>query len=181
MPETPKLGRPPVLSREAIVDAALAEGLDTLTMGAVAARLGVVKSALYRWVRGREELLGLVSDVVVERVLPGDGGPEDWREWLADLARRMRREFLAVPGYAARIAGPHEHHSDAHEVLVRTVEARLRAAGFAGAAAGDTCRLVLTAVVGWVAAEAHWSPDLQGERFFEIFVAALLRGLGSGA
>jgi AcrR family transcriptional regulator len=167
------MGRPPVLSREALVDAALAEGLDTLTMASVARRLGVVKSALYRWVSGREELLGLVSDVVVERLLPVEG-PADWRDWLVDLAHRMRREFLAVPGYAARIAGPHEHHSDAHERLLRTVHGRLVAGGLDETAARDVGRLWLTAVVGWLAAESHWSdaPDL-----FERFVTALVRGL----
>lgn len=177
MPETPKMGRPPMLSREAIVDAALAEGLDSLTMAAVARRLGVVASALYRWVDGREQLLGLVSDVVVERVLPASPDRGGWRDWTADLARRMRREFLAVPGYAARIAGPHDHHSRAHERMQATFHARLLAAGLSPQEAQDTCRLILTAVVGWVAAESHWVDTPGRDRLFEQFLEALLRSM----
>lgn len=180
----PKRGRPAVLSREAIVDAALAEGLDTLTMSALARRLGVVKSALYRWVAGREEVLGLVGDVVVERVLPIEPGAADWRDWFADLAGRMRREFLAVPGYAARIAAPHAHHSDAHERLLVAVHTRLEAGGLSPRAADDTRRIVLTAVVGWIAAESHWTaPTDAGDSradaddLFDRFVRSLLRAM----
>lgn len=173
-----------MLSREAIVDAALAEGLDTLTMTALARRLGVVKSSLYRWVAGREEVLGLVGDVVVERVLPVEPGATDWRDWFADLASRMRREFLAVPGYAARIAAPHAHHSDAHERLLATVRTRLEEGGLAPREAEDTRRIVLTAVVGWVAAESHWTghgdavePRADSDELFDRFVRSLLRAM----
>jgi len=173
---TPKRGRPAVLSRDAIVDAALAEGLDTLTMSALARRLGVVPSALYRWVDGREALLGLVSDVIVERVLPAAEAGGDWREWLAELTDRMRREFLAVPGYASRIAAPHEHHSDAHNRLLTTVHARLETGGLGPDEARETAQLVLTAVVGWLAAESHWT-SRDGERLYRRFVTALLRAM----
>ena len=97
-----------------IAGAALELGVTRLSMNALAEHLGVAKSSLYGWVSSREELLGLVSNVVIERCLPNDD-PVDGagRTWLAELAWCMRRELLAVPGYSAYVTGPHEHHSDA--------------------------------------------------------------------
>ncbi|MEK8170717.1 TetR family transcriptional regulator [Streptomyces sp. M19] len=90
------------------MDAALsAENIDTLTMRELSARLGVTHGALYRWVKNRDELLGLISEVIVDRILPAEG-PRDsqWRPWLATVAWAMHDQFLAVPGYATRISAP---------------------------------------------------------------------------
>lgn len=178
MPHTPRRGRPAQLSRDRIVDAALAVGLDTMTMAGLAAHLGVAKASLYRWVSGRAEVLGLVSDVVVERILPPAlPADQDWRAWLVELAMRMQREFLAVPGYAARMAAPHEHHSDAHLRLEQTVVAALTAGGLDDRTARLTCRLVLTALAGWLAAEAHWATTTPDVPRFDQFLDVLVRGL----
>src|SRR5687767_3130603 len=109
----PKLGRPARLSRERIITAALGSDLGTLTMRELAARLEVSHSALYRWVADRDELFDLISDVMVERILPTAAPTADnWRGWLADLAWAMHDEFLAVPGYAAHVARPHRHNPE---------------------------------------------------------------------
>jgi AcrR family transcriptional regulator len=64
-----RLGRPAQISREQIVDAALSAGnLDTLTMRELVARLEVRHGALYRWVKNRDQLFDLISDVMVERI-----------------------------------------------------------------------------------------------------------------
>src|SRR5947208_1328249 len=100
---SPRPGRPAVIDRAGIVAAAMELDQDTLTMQAVARRLGVATSALYRWVGGREELLDLVSAELSRRIVPRRAPTEaDWRDWLAELAHAIRREFRAVPGFAAR-------------------------------------------------------------------------------
>ena len=125
-------GRPPRLSRELIVTAALQGDLADLTMRELAARLGVSHSALYRWVADRDELLDLVSDVMVERILPtSDPTPADWRDWLARLAWAMHDEFLAVPGYAAHVAAPHRHNPRSFARLRDQAIAAFHAAGAA--------------------------------------------------
>ncbi|MBP8531729.1 TetR/AcrR family transcriptional regulator [Streptomyces sp. MK37H] len=103
----PARGRPARLSRELIVSTAPRCDLTTLTMRELATRLGASHSALYRWVRDREGLFDPISEVMVERILPPDDPTEHtWRSWPARLSWAMHDEFLAVPGYTARVAHP---------------------------------------------------------------------------
>lgn len=83
-------GPKPAFSRETVVDAAIAEaderGLEALSMRAVAERLGVSTTGLYRYVPGRTELVALMADRIAER-LPMDVLEGDWRERLTGFAR----------------------------------------------------------------------------------------------
>jgi TetR/AcrR family tetracycline transcriptional repressor len=93
------------LDQAQIVQAALElldrVGFDELTMRRLAARLGVKAAALYRHVRSKEELLGLLGDEISAGIsLPrGDG---DWREQLTEMAWNVRRGLL-VHRDAARV------------------------------------------------------------------------------
>jgi AcrR family transcriptional regulator len=88
-----------MLSREAIVDAALAvldeRGVEGLNMRAVAERLGTGPASLYAHVDGKDELLALMIDrVAAEIPLPRVGaGP--WQDQLKDVIRAIRRLFAA--------------------------------------------------------------------------------------
>lgn len=68
-PDDGEHGRRALLTRERVVAEALAfistDGAQALSMRAIAARLGVVPGALYRHVRGKEQLLDLVLDRVL--------------------------------------------------------------------------------------------------------------------
>jgi len=68
-PPVPRRGRPPRVTREQIVDAAVARLLaapdEPLTMAKVAADVGLTPMALYRYVKDRDELM----DQVVGRIL----------------------------------------------------------------------------------------------------------------
>ena len=66
-PET-KAGRPARISRNAIAEAALDIGLGNATMVAIAERLGVDHSSLYRHVKGRDDILSAAIDAAVGRV-----------------------------------------------------------------------------------------------------------------
>ncbi|MBF6523856.1 TetR/AcrR family transcriptional regulator [Nocardia farcinica] len=61
----------PKLSREAIVDAAIAladeDGLDALSMRRIADRMGVGAMSLYRHVAGKDELIAAMTDEVAGR------------------------------------------------------------------------------------------------------------------
>ncbi|MEU8874750.1 hypothetical protein AB0D24_27120 [Streptomyces javensis] len=64
---------------------------------------------------------------MVERILPPDDPTEHtWRSWLARLAWAMHDEFLAVPGYAARVAHPHRHNPASFGRPRERVEANAR-------------------------------------------------------
>ena len=171
-------GRPAQLSREQIVAAALESNLDTLTVRELAARLGVSHGSLYRWVPGRDELLDLVSEVIVERVLPADEPRAgNWRPWLRRLAWAMHDEFLAVPGYASRTARPHRHNPAAFGRLRDAVTAAFTAAGAPAEMAEQSWYIYGTAVASWLAAAE--SPLELGSTAprFDLFLDALLRGL----
>lgn len=88
------------LSREAIVDAAVAildeQGLDGLTMRAVADRLGAGAMSLYRHVASRDELLDLVVVRLTAGVTRG-ARTGDWRADLASLAHDTRAALVRRP------------------------------------------------------------------------------------
>jgi AcrR family transcriptional regulator len=87
---TAKRGRPPQISRDDVVDAALEIGPDRFTMTSVAERLGVTTPALYTHVSSRDELLTLVSAELVQRIEGGLDAGGDWRAFLTSLARAVR-------------------------------------------------------------------------------------------
>ncbi|WP_030174708.1 TetR/AcrR family transcriptional regulator [Spirillospora albida] len=103
----PGRGRPPALSLERIVAAAievadelaLTEGFEALSMRAIAQRLGVGTMSLYRYVPGKSELLDLMLDHVMD-VPDETGGPDrGWREILSAAARQHWRLCLDHPWY----------------------------------------------------------------------------------
>lgn len=101
-PESPVPRRRPrsSLTREAIIDAAAEildeQGIDGLTMRAVAERLGAGAMSLYRHVEGREDLLDLVIARLTSE-LPDRPASGDWRADLAQLARDIRVALLRRP------------------------------------------------------------------------------------
>ncbi|MFF7293556.1 TetR/AcrR family transcriptional regulator [Microbacterium sp. NPDC008134] len=104
MPAQPRRGRPPLTSREAILDAVLEIGLDRATTSAIAERLGVDQSTLYRHIAGREDMLDAAVGVAAARAVwpePGD----DWAQYLRDCAHAMWDMFAATPGLAQRVRG----------------------------------------------------------------------------
>jgi AcrR family transcriptional regulator len=171
-------GRPPQISREQIVAAALQGNIDTVTMRELAARLGVTHGALYRWVRSSDELFSMISDVMVDRILPaGRPAAGGWRPWLARLAWAMHDEFLAVPGYASRVARPHRHDPQSFGRLRSAVIDAFSAAGITPELAEQSWYIFATSLVSWLAAtEAPLDLGTSQPRF-DLFVDSLLRGL----
>ena len=104
------------LTRERVVDEALAiigaDGVDALSMRALAARLGVVPAALYRHVRSKEQLFDLVVDGVLAEVDTQADRSLAWAEQVKVLARRLRTVLENHPGIAGLLKtrdplGPH--------------------------------------------------------------------------
>jgi AcrR family transcriptional regulator len=93
-------GRPPRHSRDEIVAAAVeiadGEGLDGVTMRAVAARLGTGVMSLYSYVPDKRALVhAMVEHVAQQHVYPRPSG--DWRVDLHRVARAQRATLLRHP------------------------------------------------------------------------------------
>jgi len=173
-----KMGRPAQISPDQIVTAALGTNLNTLTMRELAARLGVTHGALYHWVPNQEALFDLISEVLVERVLPPNPPQgRTWRPWLAQVAHAMHDQFLAVPGYATHIARPHEHNHAAFGRIRAEVIGAFTNAGVSPDLAEQSWYIFATSVASWLATEE--APLHLGDSAprFELFLDTLLRGL----
>jgi AcrR family transcriptional regulator len=102
-----KTGRPPRLTVDAVVAAAIAladeDGLEATSMARLAARLEVATMTLYTYVPSRAELVDLmVDDVLTSRALPGPAAPRpaDWRDQVFLYAERTRAAYVAHPWLA---------------------------------------------------------------------------------
>ena len=86
----PSKGPKPALSLERIVAAAVrvaaTDGLQAVSMGRVAADLGVSTMSLYRYVAAKDELLALMADLSFEDPPARRGPEESWRDGLARWA-----------------------------------------------------------------------------------------------
>jgi AcrR family transcriptional regulator len=109
-PAAPARGRPPRLSTDAVVDAAVtradADGLDAASIARVAADLGVGTMTIYTYVPSRDALIDLmVDEVSVRRALPGPGEPrpDGWREQIQLYADRTRGMYADHP-WLARVS-----------------------------------------------------------------------------
>jgi AcrR family transcriptional regulator len=89
----------------AVVDAALAladaEGLDAVTMRALAGKLGIAPMALYTYVPGRSELLDLMLDALYSGMARRKPRGRDWRSRLEAVAHDNRALFTAHPWLSA--------------------------------------------------------------------------------
>lgn len=82
-----RAGRPRRLTTAQVMEAAIALGLEDLTMSALAERLGVRVAVLYNYVKGRDELIGLAArHAIGTQPFPEDVG-QDWREYALAYAR----------------------------------------------------------------------------------------------
>ncbi len=101
------------LSREAIVKAALAigdmEGLDAVSLRNVAAALDAGPMRLYGYLSTKDELLDLMADAVYGEMIAEGPLPQDWRDALRTVARRMRHAAQVHSWFATLLGGrPHQ-------------------------------------------------------------------------
>jgi AcrR family transcriptional regulator len=74
-----------------------AEGLDAVSIRRIAAELDARPMSLYDHISNKGDLLSRMGDVVVAEVLIEQPVPEDWREALTKIARRL---YATLVGHA---------------------------------------------------------------------------------
>jgi AcrR family transcriptional regulator len=113
-PERAARGPAPSLSREQITTTAVTladtQGIEAVSMRALAAELGVGAASLYRYIARKDELIDLMLDAVIGTDLHFEVGG-DWREDLRSFAHGLRamilrHPWMAVPSAGLRSLGP---------------------------------------------------------------------------
>ena len=152
------------LDRQVIVNAALAlldeDGIDALTLRALAARLGVQAPALYWHVRNKQELLDEMGTEIERRVLQRLASlpMDDWRMALSGYARSLRAEYLAHRDGARTFSGTRL----TDPAVLRAQEPWLESWVTAGRSLTDAvsaAQLVTAFVVGFVIEEQERTSD----------------------
>ena len=173
------VGRPPQISREEVLAAALRladdDGLEAVTMHAVARQLRVTPMALYRHVDDKNALLdGLVEVLLGECPLPPDG--VGWDERLTALAAGVRDTARRHPSvFPLLLTRPAV--TPAARVVRDTVQAALREGGRPEAEVARAERLISTAVLGFAASEASGRFRQHDQSVIDADFAELLRWL----
>lgn len=91
------VGRPALVDAQAILDAALAIGLDQVTMKAVADRLGVGISTLYQYVKNRSELVRLAALRQIMTRSPPQSADQHWAEVALRYAEDLLKTLIDEP------------------------------------------------------------------------------------
>jgi len=141
-------------------------GLDGLTMRLLAKELGVQAPTLYWHVKNKQQLLDAMADLIAAEVADGLEAPglgTTWQEWIAELARKMRRTMLRYRDGARVSAGAYT----TDPAVGRTVELTLRTlrdAGFPVSPAARAFPTVLHYTMGFTIEEqARTGADYAGE------------------
>ena len=155
--------RRPVLTREAIIEAALhlssPEGGGSLTFARLGKELGADPTAVYRHFRDKDELVLALTDVLIDEAAALAGTekhtPAQWRASLVDMAMAIRRVHLARPALAAlcavrTTASPSETES------VERIIALLHQAGLPVIDAAECYRMLLDLTLAFVQVAATW-------------------------
>ena len=144
------------LTRERVVAEALAaissDGAQALSMRGLAARLGVVPGALYRHVRGKEQLYDLIIDAVLGEVDCRADPALPWASQVAALARRLRAVLENHPGVAALLK-TRDPLTPTSLALAEAFLAPLLAAGLPGREAALAFRLIYDYTLGFALAD----------------------------
>jgi AcrR family transcriptional regulator len=168
---TASRGRPPVLTAEQVLAAAIqcadSEGIGGCTMRAVADRLGVTPMALYRHVRDKDELLARIPDVLVMVVTEATGRQSSGILALREIAFGLASVLMAHP-WATRLfeqpePGPNMQAAAEHCIGLLVAE---------GASADEALRWI-RAVVAQVIGDMLTAPGQFDSAGVDLLLAAI--------
>lgn len=145
---SPEQDRQEGLTRERLVEAALEltseEGLDGLSMRALAERLKVKAASLYWHVRDRRELLELLAEAILDKVRPARRHA-DWRAAVLDAGAALA-EQVAAQKDAGRIL-LEVPDALAASATYEELQTQLEGAGLQAAEAAEVALMVMVHVI----------------------------------
>jgi AcrR family transcriptional regulator len=151
-------GRPGLITSAAIIEVGRELGLTRLTMNAVAERLGVSSTALYRHVEDRWGLECLIGESLLADIDLVDHPEHGVAEHLTSVGLQLRRALLDNPGLAAYVQTLFPRGQSGRGLLTTEVEA-LGRRGYTPDVAMVLASAVASIAIGYAAAE-----DIQQQR-----------------
>lgn len=171
------------LDQAAIVDAALVLvdelGLDGLTTRRLGEVLGISGPSLYWHFKSKNQLLEAMAKALLVRALPPPNmaAPSfEWKTWLAEGARGMRRSALSVRD-GARILAGYEPSGPEYEAAVTAMVQTLMRSGLQEDDARLTLRCLGRFAISWVLYEQQGKADPRSEDGFEFGLRTFISGL----
>lgn len=157
-----RTGRPAAHTREQVVDAAVAMGLQNVSVVGVARALGIPAATVYTYVSGRDDLERAVADRLLDGVICEVTEPEDPVEVAVGWGSSLHCAALGHPGLAEYYLS---HAWPSLLMFEERLGAALVDAGFDPAAAVLLTDAVVSTAMG--EAIARHAEDLGEDREFE--------------
>ncbi len=166
----------PALSRQAIIDVALAmvraEGLEKVTMRRIAAALDTGPATLYVYLRDTEDLHAQILDALLAPIRASAAGRGTWRDRLKALLTRYGRVLFDHPEMA-RMAMSTQPSGPRYLALVDAILALLREGSVPDREAAWAVDLLLLYVTALAAEKSHHRASSRAAADFSAMATAI--------
>jgi len=160
-----KPGRPTLLTPDVVVTTAIAliDETGLLRLADVAGRLGIDVSGLYRYFRGRTELVGAVAERITRPLREPFAQTEDWRADARSRVRQIEACYREHPSVTSLIMAEAELSGPALDV-VRQGAQLLRRSGAPDAAVFQALHAIEVALFGSITYDSFGGPTSDAVR-----------------
>jgi TetR/AcrR family tetracycline transcriptional repressor len=131
------------------------DGIDGFSLPKLGRALGADQTAVYRHFASKDDIVLALADRLIEEAMTGFEPQECWVGTLTEMARRLRRTYLAHPA-AASISAYRTTQGPAEIRTVDVIIGAMLSAGFEGAEAALMYRVVGDFALSWAGFEASF-------------------------
>ena len=131
------------------------DGIEGFSLPKLGRALGADQTAVYRHFASKDDIVLALADRLIEEAMTGFEPQACWVDTLLDMARRLRRTYLAHPA-AASISSYRTTQGPAEIRTVDIVIGAMFSAGFEGAEAALMYRAVGDFALSWAGFEASF-------------------------
>jgi AcrR family transcriptional regulator len=171
--------QPLPLSRDDILAAALPllarDGVDGLTLRAVADQIGTSSAALYHYFSGRDDLIDRLCELVAAQVDVTVDASAPWDDGVVAVLSSMQRTFAEYPGVGTRVLTT-RRPSPVADRIASVVRERLLVGGLDDAAADRLLTALRVYFAGWLLGPPRAEPRALDPELLEQSVRWLMHG-----
>ena len=131
------------------------DGIEGFSLPKLGRALGADQTAVYRHFASKDDIVLALADRLIEEAMEGLAPQDCWVDTLTDMARRLRRTYLAHPA-AASISSYRTTQGPAEIRAVDIIIGAMLSAGFEGAEAALMYRAVGDFALSWAGFEASF-------------------------